>query len=457
MNPAKILVVHLCASFACLTLTAVPLKPANPTVNHTKWVKADVRFHPLDITAVGSRLWSCGTQESVAVSDDAGMHWMAKNQSADGEALLQIRFVSAKIAHAAGTHGRVLTTSDGGEHWMARGDGSTIREFSFSDALHGVAIIDKHIQVTGDGGDSWDVVDGMQTDDRIRPFSEIESVAAQDATHFAVAVHQPEGENLVVSTTDAGRSLTPLHIPDTFAHALFVRDGEYWAFGIEYLGREHNPGGGYGAPLALHSADAQHWAHGVRATNEFDACNEQGCGLTHGVIESVYGNQEKIYSVPQDRQLSPHWAMTGSTVCMVSGGLWCGSALPSPAPQPPAGTYLSTVATMPQLPDCVDCPVIQIGGRDAAVILAGRPFVAGRVTAVLDIAADGTVTQATVKGLPPGQSFHQVHSQLLQWALLPERKGGANVSTERSIDFALSCFAPPPGIGEDRCDIRPAH
>ncbi|WP_353072813.1 hypothetical protein [Tunturiibacter gelidiferens] len=88
----------------------------------------------------------------------------------------------------------------------------------------------------------------MMTDPKIRQFSQIESIAALSTTHYAVAAHQEQGENIIVSTTDGGESWIPTHIVNTFAGTLLPHEGEYWAFGIEYLGREHDPSGGYSAP-----------------------------------------------------------------------------------------------------------------------------------------------------------------------------------------------------------------
>ena len=80
----------------------------------SEWHAKDLPFRALNVTSIGSSLWLCGTDESVAVSSDGGEHWLVKHATADGAVLLNIDFANDKFGYAAGTAGVFLTTEDGG-------------------------------------------------------------------------------------------------------------------------------------------------------------------------------------------------------------------------------------------------------------------------------------------------------------------------------------------------------
>jgi hypothetical protein len=425
-----------------------------PHVNTSQWTRVALPFRPISIAASGNAMWVCGANESIASSLDGGASWQMKHQRQFGELLLTVSFIDSKTGFAAGTGGILLSTLDGGETWSTHQAGSTIKQFSFSDAKHGIAETGEVVKLTDDGGDTWHELDALRNDEKVRPFSQIESVAALDPSHFAVALHQPQGENIILSTIDGGKSWVPLHIDNTFAGTLVVRDGKYWAFGIEYLGREHDPSGGYSAPVALYSNDGRTWQHGIRATTEFDGCNVQGCFLAQGVIEVLFDDTEKIWSLPQNHSTTPNWAMALGKTCIVSNELECGSAIESDAPQPPSknsGPRTFQVQNRPLVEGCVACHLVPFKPDPD---LPARPFAAKDVRVLLIVKRDGTIGRVSVEGVPGKRLSGEISEQISDWLIAPKHDGSGTTEAHYELRFVLSCFPDFPGHpGSGNCTV----
>src|SRR5208282_1992886 len=90
-----------------------------PTAMTTGWNHAAIPFKVAGITAVGDVVWACGENEMIASSSDGGWSWNLRHQNSGGATLLDIRFLTEKVGHAAGTKGRLLSTEDGGRTWKA--------------------------------------------------------------------------------------------------------------------------------------------------------------------------------------------------------------------------------------------------------------------------------------------------------------------------------------------------
>lgn len=436
----------LAAGLLCNSLSALALN--EPTINHGKWSAVRLPFRPFSITANGGDLWVCGLDETISVSHDKGATWQTVHRQPDGEVLLGLAFVDKNTAHAAGTGGLVLATTDGGQNWSAHKGGATIGKFSFASANDGIAEIDGKVDLTSDGGATWQPVTAMQTDPRVKPFSQVGSVAALSPTRFAIALHQDQGENIMLSTVDAGKTWTPTHLANMFASTLIVRDGEYWAFGIEYLGRENNPGGGYSVAVTLHSSDGQKWEHGVRATTEFDACTAQACALGYGVLEDTYGKEEVIWSLPQNSQLGEHWAMVAETVCTITNDLKCGKAIrsASPQPMPETGSEFVSIRSLEKIaPLCLQCPLFEVPAPPA---LAGKGAMLRGILVRFTVNRNGSVSEVAIaKGLPSDMN-KAIERQASSWLFEPAHEGTNTASAQRQVELGLLCFPKFPGQTE---------
>lgn len=444
----------LCALIACSVsffgLNALQAADKRlPTVNSTEWVGVALPFRPFQITAVNDVMWVCGTNETIAMSIDGGNTWQIRHEKSDGEVLTNIAFVDPMIGHASGTNGLLLSTNDGGQTWSPLHTDGTISQFSFADAAYGIADLDGVLKLTSDGGKQWRDIDVMKTDPQLRKFTDIMSLAALSPSHMVAAIRQPEIEERYISTVDGGKTWTSTHLPNTIANSVFVHDGEYWAFGIEYLGREHNPGGGYSVPVALHSTDGQTWQHGVRATSEFDSCTNQGCVLPYGVIELLYATQEKTLSLPQDLPTPRRWAMVSSRVCVIDHGLRCGSAISSDAPQPApehaAPQMFQMAWNQPLVAGCLDCDMPKI--HFDASVMHGQA-INTKILVHFSVKRDGTIGPIEIVGAPSQSIADDFEKSIAGWLIAPAHDGSETINQEKSLEFRLSCFAGFPGHPE---------
>jgi Photosynthesis system II assembly factor YCF48 len=433
------------------------LDKTRPTINTTKWVSVALPFRPVEITAVKDAMWVCGTNEMIAVSTDGGVNWRMQHEKKDSEILTNIAFVNTMIGHASGTNGLLLSTNDGGQTWSSLQTAGTIRQFSFADLTNGIADVDGVLKLTSDGGRQWRDIGVMKTDEQLRKFTEVMSLAALSPTHMAAAIRQPEVQDRFISTVDGGKTWTSTFLPNTIATSLFVHDGEYWAFGIEYLGREHNPGGGYSVPVALHSKDAQTWQHGVRATWEFSGCTAQGCILPYGVIEVLYGATETTWSLPQNLPTTRNWAMSGNRICVVDRELRCGSALasdtPQPAPENASSEMFRVAQNEPLLADCLDCSLPMIHFDAAAV----RGQAMAKVTVLFSVNRDGTVGSIEIKGAPSQPIAEDIRKSVASWLIAPAHHGDESISQKRTLELRVFCNAGFPGHPETAmCMAQPS-
>jgi photosystem II stability/assembly factor-like uncharacterized protein len=327
---------------------AIPQAPA-PAAAARSWTDVHPPFKPTNISTIRGAFWLCGPEEGIASSSDGGNTWEVKHRNPSGRALLSISFLDERIGYAAGEGGLLLSTTDGGKRWAAYHAGvGSVQAFSFADASHGIAVLTDHrgkleigslsevqgvpflesvVKLTRDGGKHWDDVTALKTDDELRPYTEVLSVAALDSTHYLVGIRQPGVAVGYAATKDAGATWKLVRVDNVFATRVFVHNGEYWAFGIEYLDRQNH--GGYGAPVSLHSKDGETWVHGVRGPNEFSSCTLQGCFLRDGIVEDLYGEHEKFWALPQDGTMSKVWAIAGDRVCTIAATTKCGPAVVS--------------------------------------------------------------------------------------------------------------------------------
>ncbi len=341
--------------------------PVGAVIN--AWSKAAIPFKPIMLTAFGNVFWACGDNEMIASSSDGGNSWSLRHQSPGGSTLLDMSFVTDRIGYTAGTRGVLLSTTDGGTTWKATDAGGDVWVFSFADDRNGIAVIGGErddgqghweqpelkggrVKLTHDGGSHWEDI-AAQDSAEMQPFSSILTVAALDASNYLMLRRQPRIEDAFFVTHDAGKSWHPVHQRNDatnreLTHWVFVQDGKYWAFGRELLHRES--GGGYSAPLTMHSNDGDAWVHGLTGPKEFGGCNPQGCYLWDGTVESLYGEHEQYWAMPQDGTMTSIWARTQDRACTADEFVECGPSTITDAPQPRSFRLRQPVGAATQSP-----------------------------------------------------------------------------------------------------------
>lgn len=442
----------------------------SPRSSTDHWQTCPTPFRPFNITAEAGTLWVCGADEMILSSRDGGVSWETRHQNRDGEVLLNVSFVDEETGYAAGTGGLLLSTGDGGRTWKRHQAPATVSTFSFADAKNGIAIFNDtghepiaglaagtlifegSVKITHDGGEHWESIPALNADE-LRPYTDVLSVAALDSSHYLMLRRQPNVEDAMVITKDAGKSWKLVHMQNdasnrVLARTVFVHGGEYWAFGMELIHREK--GGGYGVPLKIHSRDGETWTHGARGPNEFGACTSQGCYLWDGVVEVLYGEHEQFWSMPQDGSLNNKWAITGSTACTINGDLKCAFAALTDAPQPrpeTRGVIYISVSDKQMAPGCLECKVEPIvpdkpGTRSIA-----------KVSASLTVRRDGSVADVSVDA-PSRRISKIVEDQLAAWLFEPAHNGGGTTETRKNFSMLLMCSGIPGNPETDRCSLH---
>jgi photosystem II stability/assembly factor-like uncharacterized protein len=452
----------------CFFLSCYTGAQQTPATGTSTWKTMPVPFRPVNVTAIGGVLFVCGADEMILSSKDNGMTWETKHQTSDGEVLLTISFVDEKVGYVTGTGGLLLSTVDGGQSWKTHHAPDSIRSFSFADASNGIAVfsdsahppktelppgttsVDGSVKITHDGGDHWDDMAALNSNE-LRPFMEVLSIAALDNAHDLMLRRQPNVEDAFVTTNDGGKSWKLVHMQNdasnrVMARTVFTHQGEYWAFGMELVHREK--GGGYSVPLAMHSKDGETWIHGNRGPNEFGSCTAQGCYLWDGALEVLYGEHEQFWALPQDGTLNDKWAIAGATVCAVNNTLKCASATSTEKPQPhPEGVVYASVSNGHFSEGCLECRVDPIvpdnpGSRSMS-----------RVQASVTIHRDGSVANVSVKS-PSKRMNDLIADQLSKWLFEPTHQGGSTIEVKRDISILLMCAGFPERPETDRCSLH---
>lgn len=438
-----------------------------PDLPANGWRTLSTPFRPVNVAAADGTLWVCGADEMILSSKDGGTTWQTKHRNPDGEVLLNVSFVDNNTGHAAGTGGLILSTIDGGQTWTSHHLPETVRSFSFADAKNGIVVASEHepktdfpkgttimeglVKITHDGGEHWD--DVTLDSDELRSYTGILSVAALDSSHYLMLRRQPNVEDAFVITVDGGKSWKLVHMQNdasnrVLARTVFVHQGEYWGFGHELVHREK--GGGYGVPLTIHSKDGEVWTHGISGPNEFEECNSQGCHLWDGVVETLYGEHEQFWSMPQDHSLSDKWAIVGNTACTVNGGLKCSPATltEKPQPRPEGGGLIYISLSSGHFADgCLECNVEPIKSDKPGARSMGK------VEALLKVRRDGSVSDVSVD-FPNKGVAKIIANQLSAWLFEPAHNGGSTVEAKRKISMVLM-YAGFPGRPEtDRCSLH---
>jgi hypothetical protein len=309
--------------------------------------------------------------------------------------------------------------------------------FSFADARNGIALIGPEgdfnrftrpgwgstivkgtVRLTHDGGEHWEEIPAAS---ELAPFAQTLGVAALDSSHYVILRRQPKIEDVFVVSADGGKSWKVVHQRNDetnreLAQQLFVHDGEYWAFGMELVHREQ--GGGYGVSMTLHSKDGGTWTHGNGGLNEFRACRVQGCIMSNGALETLYGLRAQYWALPQGASLSGTWALAGNRACTIDTTIECGSAVMTDQPvlglviQPRPLGHPFKVTNLPFADGCILCGVKVIR------LDPGKNW-QGQVVVNFQVQPDGAIADLDEEGAPEGPLGALIEEQVKRWTFVP--------------------------------------
>lgn len=409
------------------------------------WQVKSLPFRALNVTSVGSALWVCGTDESVATSLDGGEHWLIKHQKPNGGALLSIGFADERFGYAAGSSGSLLTTEDGGETWNAHSAGKeAILQTSFSDTKHGLIRTSSSLLFTVDGGSNWSEVSSGQNSEEIKSYPYTFSLVALDSSHMAIMMKngsaQYHGQGFLM-TGDAGRSWKFLNIPNVTLYSFLRVDGKYWAVGTEVIHKDQ-PGGGYGVPVALYSSDGEKWEH---SNHDLAACRlhmcvtctSTGCLSVNGTVTNFFSDKTSYKGFSPSRELTAKWALAGSAFCIVGSGLKCTSvkSVAEPAESDLASPTAMTAGPLgvprAQGLSCIICPIERIAIDD-------KVQGSYNVKLALEIAPNGTVKAALAEGAPTPGIKTRIEQQAQDWIFEPYLKDGVAVSVKMNTSIHIN-------------------
>jgi hypothetical protein len=413
------------------------------------WHPKTLPFRVLNITSVGSSLWVCGADETIAVSPDGGEHWQVKHKTADGPVLLNIGFASDRFGYAAGTAGLFLTTEDGGETWVPRLVGrDAILQLSFSDVKHGLIRTFSALLFTTDGGMTWETVSGGHNADEIKHFPYTFSLVALDSAHMAVMMKagsaQYEGQRFLV-TEDSGKSWKFLAIPNTTLYSFLRVQGKYWAVGTEVIHKDQ-PGGGYGVPVALYSSDGEKWDH---SDNDLSACKlhtcvgctAEGCLSENGTISELFSGKASYREFSSNSALTTKWAAAGSVVCFVGDGLQCSEMKSVVTPVASEGPLPVMVGPGPlgapatQQPQCVVCSLDRI-------FIDKKAQGAYSIKLSMEIGKNGIVRNVVAEDAPTPEVKSRIEQQAREWIFDPYLKDGTGVNVKLKTSVRVNVIRP---------------
>jgi hypothetical protein len=433
----------LCPLLFLISFAACFVSDAISQVNGTpEWQARGFSFRVLDATSNGSLLWVCGTDETVAVSTDAGEHWQVKHAKQGGAVLLNIDFANEKFGYAAGTGGLFLITEDGGETWSPHTAGkAAILQISFSDEKHGLIRTFASLLFTIDGGENWTIVSAGQNSEDIKHFPYTFSLVALDSSHMAIMMKegaaQYNGQRFLV-TQDSGKSWKFVDIPSTTLYSFLRVGGKYWTVGTEVIHKDQ-PGGGYAVPVALFSTDGEKWDHSAGDLSSCKphmcvACTMRGCLSANGTIADLFSNKVSYRVFPPNQKLTPKWATDGSAICFVANGLECAPAKSADKPKPDDLTLPTAVAPgrlgapLPEGPTCILCSLDR-------VLVDQKVQGAYTIKLALEIATNGIVNTAVADGAPTPEIKSRIERQAQEWIFEPYTKDGApaNVKLNTSV------------------------
>jgi Photosynthesis system II assembly factor YCF48 len=432
-----------CASFA---LTVGASAAENSAAD---WHAPSLLFRVLNTASNGSSLWICGTDETIAVSSDAGEQWKVKHTKTGGVPLLNIAFADDKFGYAGGLGGLFLTTEDGGETWVPHSTGKgAILQISFSDPKHGLIRTPTSLLFTTDGGSNWQVVSEGQNLDDIKHFPYTFSLVALDGAHMAVMMKQGSAQyegHIFLVTVDSGKSWKVESTPNTTLYSFLRVHGKYWAVGTEVIHKDQ-PGGGYAVPVALYSSDGEKWEHSDNDLSSCKlqlcvACISEGCLSASDTISDLFSGKTSYREFSPNQALTSKWAMAGATMCFVGNGLQCtglksvGQPGSSEGPMPVTLAPGRLGAPASQGPQCIVCSLDRVFIDQKAQGLY-------TITLQLEITTNGIVTSVVAEGAPSPDIKSRIEQQAQAWIFDPYLKDGVATAVKLNTSVHVNVLKP---------------
>jgi hypothetical protein len=305
-----------------------------------------------------------------------------------------------------------------------------VYDAAFSDEKHGLVHTPRTIYTTADGGSTWVSVQIDLTNEPLKGFSYVLSVAAADPNHMAIVLSQgnsPVHDYRLLTTQDGGLKWTIKEIPSTGLSKLSTHGGEYWFAGFEVIEKD-KPGGGYGVPLVMHSSDADKWTHLERwAKSEFSACNSQGCLYWDGAaVQLPPANPPTFWTFAPERVVTAKWAVAKDGICSLGTSLRC-TAVTKTQSMPPYLNSSSPIEPLVSAPalDALPTQGLQCISCDFARVMVTPDFQGvAEVQLKLHIGQNGLVEQVEVLHANNVGIGERLSSAVRSWIFVPFEKDG---------------------------------
>ena len=408
-----------------MALLLIPLSAAA-----SGWSTIDLQARPLNITANGDVLWVCGADELIANSMDGGKTWNVRHLVKNGALLLAVGSAGGQTVYAAGTNGELIFSKDDGTTWMQMSTPSSIvYAAAFSDDRHGLIQTPHAIYQTSDGGASWKPVNIDLSTDDLKGFRWVRALASLDSNHMLIVVSdgdsQVDAYKLLV-TKNGGEDWRLVSVSSTGLSSVTIYKGEYWAAGMEVIEKD-KPGGGYGVPLVMRSADGETWTHFTKwAAKEFSECNSQSCLFGDGSgTDFRAASPQGYWKFPSEKAVSARWAVAQGSICSVGTKLQCATLVSAVAIPADAETPIPAVLSPPPLdapdtrgPQCIDCDVERLVVTDDYQGIVD-------VDLKIGVGVNGLVNDVEVLHATRPQIGDRVASEVRNWIFVPYQENGA--------------------------------
>jgi photosystem II stability/assembly factor-like uncharacterized protein len=428
-------------------LAALFLLDGSLSAAASEWRAIELASRPINIVEDNGVFWACGAEELIANSTDGGKTWSVQHFVKGGGILLNVGFANEHFGYAAGTSGALVFTYDGGKTWVRmRAPEQVIYQVSFSDDKHGLMHTPRTIYATSDGGATWAPVKIDLGSDDFKKFSHVSTILALDLKHMAIVLSGGNAayyRQILLITKDGGLSWKVVDIPSSGLTQLTKHGGEYWFAGMEVIEKD-KPGGGYGVPLLMHSADGEDWTHLPRwSQKEFSVCNVQGCLYWDGAgVEFPPASPVNYWTFAAEKEVTAKWAVAKGAICSVAVNLRC-AAVNTTQTMPPY-TESSSPIKHPLFPPALDAPPsqgVQCISCDIEKVIVTQDYKGvAEVELKLHITQNGLTQDVEVVHATTPEIGERMAATARSWIFVPYEKDGVVHPTVTSVKLRVQAI-----------------